>query len=301
MSRAAIDLGSNSAVLLVLGDDGTRLLDQGAVVGLGTGLGDGGAFAHDRMHAALEALAVYSARAQYFGVPPEDVVCVATSAARRASNAEAFFHRVHRATGLRFDILEGTEEARLTWLGATSDLGEADAVVLDIGGGSTEIVWGHPGGSPTGRVSLEIGTVRHTEALLGLERHDPIGLPELRAQIAVALDALPEIHPGRVVGVAGSALTLAAVHFGHDRLDPSQLHGLELPLEGIEQIATRLLQMTPDQRRAAVPASPERAQYLVAGATLAAMVLRHLGVSTLTTSTHDLRDGALLDHERHRR
>jgi exopolyphosphatase/guanosine-5'-triphosphate,3'-diphosphate pyrophosphatase len=144
MPRAAIDIGSNSLLLLVVDDNGTLLHDQVAVVGLGKGLGDRGLFQPDRMALAEATLSEFAHKAATFGIPAGRIRAVATSAARRALNAETWFARVKRSTSISVSIISGDEEARLTWLGALRDLPpcEAPLLVVDLGGGSTELALG---------------------------------------------------------------------------------------------------------------------------------------------------------------
>jgi exopolyphosphatase/guanosine-5'-triphosphate,3'-diphosphate pyrophosphatase len=180
--RAAVDIGSNSVLLLVLAEDGTMLHDEARVVGLGKGLGDKGMFRPDRMDAALEALGDYATVAQELGVPPYDVSVAATSATRRALNARSFIERVHKETGLRVKVISGEEEARLTWRGALRalDLPSGPVAVVDLGGGSTELVVGD-GNLMGPRVSLELGSVRLTETFFGdnPQRYRPTDLARM--------------------------------------------------------------------------------------------------------------------------
>ncbi|MEO0601853.1 MAG: exopolyphosphatase, partial [Myxococcota bacterium] len=144
MPKASVDIGSNSVLLLVVDDVGRRIHDEARVVGLGKGLGDRGLFQPERMDAAEAALAEYVAKAVELGVEPFSIKAVATSAARRAMNAETFFTKLKRTLGLRVRIITGEEEARLTWLGAQVDLPDTPEprIVVDLGGGSTEVVVG---------------------------------------------------------------------------------------------------------------------------------------------------------------
>ena len=213
--RAAVDIGSNSLLLLVRGPDGATLHDEATVVGLGKGRGDRGLFRPDRMDAAIEGLRRYAARARELGVEPSRVRAVATSAARRALNAATFLQRVQDETGLHVEVISGPEEARLTWLGALDGLPLplGSVAVVDLGGGSTEVVAGE-GERIAFRTSLELGSVRLTEAFFGEQpqRYEPRALSRLREAVARACQVLePARHPRSVVAVAGTATTLAAM------------------------------------------------------------------------------------------
>ena len=129
-------------LLHVADDDGATLHDEARVVGLGKGLGDQGLFRPDRMDAAAATLADYADRARALGVLPQDILAVATSAARRALNARTFFARIDQETGIRVQIVSGAEEARLTWLGALGDLRlpSGPVAVLDLGAEAPVVV-----------------------------------------------------------------------------------------------------------------------------------------------------------------
>lgn len=301
MPKAAIDIGSNSLLLTVVDDEGAILHDEARVVGLGRGLGDRGLFLPDRMAAAEAVLADYAAIAKAHGVEPWSVRAVATSGARRAMNAETFFGRVGKDTGLRVRIVSGDEEARLTWLGALRDLDLPDGplLVVDLGGGSTELVLGDRE-RIVEKVSLEIGSVRLTERFLlpaGARepgRYDPAGLAALRkfVDIEVAKVRL-EPQPATVIGVAGSVTTLAATRLGLTRYDAAQVHGSVLERVDLARFVDRLLPASPEERRAMVPSSPERADWLLAGAVILDRVLAAARRSQLRVSDRGLRFGLL--------
>lgn len=298
MPRAAIDIGSNSVLLTVMSDEGVVLHDEARVVGLGRGLGDRGLLAPDRIAAAESALSDYVATAQRLGVEPWAIKAVATSAARRAMNAQTWFSRLQRRHGLRVRIVSGDEEARLTWLGASRDLElpPGPRLVVDLGGGSTELVLGDAE-RVVHRISLEIGSVRLTEQYLASSLSgstDPGGLARLRNHVdvevaKVALDPLPRV----VVGVAGSVTTLASMVQGLATYDGARVHGSRLDRVDLARIVDRLLPASPDERRALVPSAPERADYLVAGATILDRVLAAARRPSLVASDRGLRYGLL--------
>lgn len=295
--RAAVDLGTNSAQLLVV-DGADVLLDRVEIVGLGRGLQDRGALAPDRIDRAVDVLAGFAAQVRALGVAPADVVVFATSAARRAANARALCDRVEAATGWVVHVIDGETEGRLTLRGVLSDPaavprdGDA-ALVIDVGGGSTELAVGARQG-PVHVDTLEIGAVRLTERWLGTGTHDPAGVRPMHDAIERAFDPVRARPPGLpVFGVAGSATTLATVLLGHDRWRPEAVHGATVSLHDLEALVGRLLPMTPDARAAAVPVAPERAVYLVAGASILAAALRRVGALHLTVSLRDLRWGAV--------
>lgn len=295
MARAAVDIGSNSLLLTIVDDQGGIVHDEARVAGLGRGLGDRGLLAPDRMAAAEEILAEYVRTAQRHGVSPGAIRAVATSAARRAMNAQTWFQRVQRTIGLRIKIVSGDEEARLTWLGAQRDLDvpEGPLMVVDLGGGSTEVVLGE-GDRVFERVSLEIGSVRLTEAYLGYGTPTPSALAKVRNHVDTAVGALVlEPQPRTVVGVAGTVTTLAAMALGLDRYEAAKVHGSRLTKVDLGRFVDKLLVASPEERRTIAGVSPERADFLLAGAVILDRLLTAARRQQLLVSDRGLRFGLL--------
>lgn len=295
MPRASIDLGSNSVLLLVLADDGAVLHDEARVIGLGRGLGDRGLFRPDRMDAAVEALRDYAVTAASLGVAPELVKAVATSASRRALNAATFFERVKKDTAIQFRIVSGDEEALLTWLGARQglDLPSGTIGLVDLGGGSTEIVLGERDVVQF-RCSMEIGTVRLTDQHLdgGRGRADPRALARLREHVDDVVSGVTwAVSPRVLIAVAGTATTLAAMELGLTAYDGARVHGSRLTRAALRRWIDRLLEADPDERRALAAVSPDRADTLLAGACVLDAVLAHARRETLIISDRGLRHG----------
>jgi exopolyphosphatase/guanosine-5'-triphosphate,3'-diphosphate pyrophosphatase len=297
MPRAAIDIGSNSLLLTVIDDGGRVLHDEATVVGLGRGLGDRGLFAPDRMAAAEEVLAAYVQTAQRHGVSPGSIRAAATSAARRSMNATTFFQKLQRSLGLRVKIITGEDEARLTWIGARRalDVPDGPMLVVDLGGGSTELVLGE-GDRVFVRVSLEIGSVRLTEQFLGTGVQEPAGLARVRNRVeteiaSVKLDPMPRT----VIGVAGTVTTLAAMALDLPSWDAEKVHGSKLTRTDLARFSDQLLGASPEQRRKLAGVSPERADYLLAGAAILDRVLQASRRPQLIASDGGLRYGLLTE------
>ncbi len=292
MLNAAIDIGSNSLLLLVT--DGEKVVhDEARVVGLGRGMGERGLFKPDRMEAALAALVEYAQRAASLGVPPAEVRAVATSASRRALNATTFYKEVLRVTGLRVQVISGEEEARLTWMGGGSGLEVAPGPVLlvDPGGGSTEVILGE-GGHIHSRISLEIGTVRLTDKYLGYGTVEPAALARAREEIAEAFSTVRLDHaPRTAIAVAGTATTLAACALGLATHDCEQIHNSVLSAGAIRHWIDLLLGANPAQRRELVVVSPDRADTLLAGACILLSALELTRRQSWRVSTRGLRFG----------
>jgi len=302
MPQASIDIGSNSILLTIVGDDGAILHDEATVVGLGRGLGDRGLFQDDRMTAGEDTLGRYVELARVGGVQASEIRAVATSGARRALNAEAWFRRLRSSLGLKIRIISGDEEARLTALGALRDLTlpAGPTLVVDLGGGSTELVLSE-GTTVLERASLEIGSVRLTEHYLldGSSTFapgvvDPAMLARLRAHVdaAVATFGFTTL-PRSVIGVAGSVTTLACMALDLDTYDSERVHGSQLTRADLQTFIDLLLPTTPRERRAMVPTSPGRADFLLAGATILERVLVASKRQRLRVSDRGLRFGLL--------
>ncbi len=300
MAKAAIDIGSNSLLLTVVDDAGAVLHDEARVVGLGRGLGDRGLFRPDRLAAAEAALLDYLAIARTHGIEPWAIRAVATSAARRSMNAATWLSKLQRTHGVRVRIVSGDEEARLTWLGSRRDLDLPDAAVLvvDLGGGSTELSLGH-GEQIESQVSLELGSVRLTEQFLcgrdgSLEVADAAGLAALRKHVDIEIDRVHlDPAPQVVIGVAGTVTTLATMHLDLQRYDGEAVHGSVMTREVLARFIDRLLAADSDGRRAMVPAAPDRADYLLAGAVILDRVLTVSSCRELIVSDRGLRFGLL--------
>jgi exopolyphosphatase/guanosine-5'-triphosphate,3'-diphosphate pyrophosphatase len=290
---AAIDLGSNSLLLAVESADGTLLHDQAEVVGLGKGLGDMGQFEPARMAHAEQVLRHYVQVADSHGIPPQQIRICATSGARRASNAPQFFDQMKRELGIKIQTISGEEEAQLSYLGALRglELEEGPVLVIDLGGGSTEIIIGQ-GELISYRTSLEVGAVRLTEAF-GLDQ-DSSGLPDALSHLQDLLAAvvLPA-KPSQAVVVAGTATTLAAMDAGLSTYQGKAVHGRLLTRERLNHWQHRLLQADAGQRKTLASVSPKRADYLAGGAAVIATVLHFCGLEACIASDAGLRFGIL--------
>lgn len=292
---ATVDVGSNSVTGLVaeIGPEGVTPLWQDAVVTrLGAGLDATGRLsdaALDRTLAALEAMA-----AKARGLGAEGLTGVATAAAREAENGEVLVARA-RALGVRLRIVTGDEEAQLSWTAAWREFGTPGGhlTMVDVGGRSTEIVQGRAEAFDL-RVSLPLGSVRLTETLV---EHDPPTAAEREAISSSADAALAEIPPApegtRLVAVAGTATTLAAVHLALPAYDADRVHGTELSAEVLDGLTGRLFALGLEARRRLPGMEPQRADVLPAGAVILSRTRARLGVPGLTVSDRGVRFGLL--------
>jgi exopolyphosphatase/guanosine-5'-triphosphate,3'-diphosphate pyrophosphatase len=298
---AVADLGTNSTRLLVADlDAGGRphqVERHTTVTRLGEGVDASGRLdpaAIERVFAALER---YREVADAAGA--ERRIAVATSAVREAANGAELTDHVRNAIGFDVRTIDGDEEARLTFLGATAGRdGDADTLVIDIGGGSTELVAGRPGADPSFHVSTRLGSVRQTERHLG---HDPPHHHELEAladeACAILADALPAAlreQVGQVIAVAGTPTSLAAIEQRLDPYDPERVDGFRLELAACERMLAQLALLPLARRRRVTGLLADRAPTIVAGAAILVEALRLLGASEVEVSEADILDGAAM-------
>ena len=293
LAAAGVDIGTNSVLLTVArpGPGGRlHILDERSVITrLGAGLGQQGALDPVAMERTLTVLEEFGSAVVALDATGR---AVGTSALRRAHNADAFLDRAADALGFPVEIVSGVDEARLGYRGALSDLPGVDIddepVVVDPGGGSTEVI------ADRGRraVSLEVGAVRLTEAFLPLPENDPprpAALTELVAHVRRVVAPLEPAHGRPIVGVGGTATTLAAVELGLDHYDPARVHGTALELETMRALVARLSALTIAEREAIPCLPPGRADVAVAGGLLLVELISQLGSDRLTVSDRGLR------------
>jgi exopolyphosphatase / guanosine-5'-triphosphate,3'-diphosphate pyrophosphatase len=297
---AVVDVGSNSTRLLIadVGAAGLSEVErQSRVTRLGRGVDLTGQLSAEAIEAACEAIADYVALCREREV--ERIEAIATSAVRDASNGEAFAAELRERFALAARVLDGTEEARLTYSGATSDDPPAEpTLVVDIGGGSTELVVG------TGReivfhASLQAGVVRHTE------RHitsDPPTATELEALagdvrrlIETAIRDEPDVAANAAIAVAGTPTSLASIELGLEPYDPRQVHGRTLDLASIQRRLSQLASAPLAKRAEIKGLHPDRAPSIVAGVVILAETMRAFDLESVTVSEHDILYGVAIE------
>ena len=295
---AAVDLGTNSTRLLVADVDDGRLEEVERRLTI-TRLGEGVAARKRLLPLPIarvrNCLAEYRREAEQLGV--ERTLAIATSAVRDAENGEAFLGEIEWSYGFATRLLSGHDEAHLTYRGVTVDRDvEEETLIVDIGGGSTELVVGGPNGIRF-HASLDLGCVRQTELYLP---SDPPTAEELRACGASARALLGEHVPEEVrggvraaIGVAGTVTTVAALELGLAEYDPERIHGSRVPAEAVEQQLSRLL-VPLEERRRIQGLEPARAPVIVAGVVILREILGHFGCAELEVSERDILHGAAL-------
>lgn len=298
--RAAVDVGSNSVRLLVADGEGRPLARHLRITRLGAGVDQHGVLDDDALARTLAALDDFRGAWTRLGVV-DRVRVAATSAVRDAADRERFFAGVRETTGVDAEVLTGEQEAALALAGAIGAVDVAEpALVLDVGGGSTELVIGDPRGGVAASVSLQLGCVRLTERLLPSDPPGPGELAAAREEIVARLDEAEDrlgeagVAPREVrsaVGVAGTATTLAALHLGLEHYEPERIHGCRVPAEALRDLCLELV-ATPARRRADLgPMQPGREDVIHGGALIVAAVVDRWGFEELVVSEADSLDG----------
>jgi exopolyphosphatase / guanosine-5'-triphosphate,3'-diphosphate pyrophosphatase len=289
----AIDCGTNSTRLLV--GDGERQVERlMRITRLGEGVDRTGRLAPNAIERTVRVLEEYRGVLDRHGV--SRVRMTATSAARDAENREEFFGAAERAVGVRPELLSGMEEGRLSFLGAASELNPGDGpfLVVDIGGGSTEFIVGRD--EPVGTVSVDLGCVRITEKFL---EHDPPQPEELANAIGVVRDALDDVvrsvpavlDAARLVGLAGTITTMAAVEMGLAEYSRDRIHHFELTRAAAEDVFRTLATESRADRVHNPGLEEARADVIVGGALILVTIMRHFEFDTCLVSEADILDG----------
>jgi len=297
MSRpiAAIDCGTNTTRLLI-SDGSTDVVREAHITGLGRGLSASGMLSADALGRVEQVLARYRELLDRHGVV--DLRAIATSAARDAANAAAFFDMAERVLGIRPQAISGADEAALSFAGATEglDLSGGPFLVVDIGGGSTEFAVGTAQGVEV--ISVDMGSVRMTEQFVCNDPPRPEELSNLLQVIDAHMDdvrgALPGLDTvGTIVAVAGTATTVAAVEIGLQVYDAAVIDGFVLTRSAAEDVFRTLATEPLDDRCHNPGLDPGRADVIVAGSAILVGVMRYLGAEEVMVRDHDILDGLI--------
>ncbi|HEY8082982.1 MAG TPA: Ppx/GppA phosphatase family protein [Solirubrobacterales bacterium] len=296
---AVIDVGTNSTRLLVADVEGRQVSEverHSRVTRLGRGVDLSGQLSGEAIEAACEAIADYVSICHETGATTIDVI--ATSAVRDATNGSAFVAELRERFALAPRVLAGEEEAQLTYLGATSErLPVEPTLVLDIGGGSTELVIG-TGKDISFHTSLQAGVVRHTERHLSTDPPTTAELESLAADIralveAAVVDQVAE-SPRAAIAVAGTPTSLAAMEMELDPYDPKRVHGHVLSLQSIQRLLSQLASAPLAERVQIVGLHPDRAPTIVAGVVILIEAMRIFGLDSIEVSEHDILYGSAI-------
>ena len=316
---AVVDIGTNSTRLLIadVGDSsgerpegpagggapgrsgGSRVAEverRTRVTRLGRGVDLTGQLSGEAIEAVCETIAEYIALCEEADVGA--VTAIATSAVRDAHNGGAFIAELRERFALSAQLLDGEEEARLTYLGATAERRpEEPTLVIDIGGGSTELIVGS-GADVAFHTSLQVGVVRHTERHIS---SDPPAMPELeslagdvRGAVKGALAGNSKAEAQAGIAVAGTPTSLAAIEMALEPYDASRVHGHVLSLASVQQTLSRLAAVPLSERSQIPGLHPDRAPTIVAGVVILVESMRAFGLDQIDVSEHDILYGAAI-------
>jgi exopolyphosphatase/guanosine-5'-triphosphate,3'-diphosphate pyrophosphatase len=303
MSRvAAIDVGTNSVRLLVAEPSAPgstaplsaveRLM---RITRLGAGVDATGRLDDAALARTLDCIGDYAARSAELGAVRMRIT--ATSAVRDAADRDRFFEGVTERTGVTAQVLTGEQEARTAFRGAVTAVdGQAPYLVLDIGGGSTELIRGRS--EPEAITSRQLGCVRLTERCL---RSDPPTASEIQDANDVVCDELDEVErlidprsAHTLIGVAGTITTLAALHLRLDEYEPEKVHATRVLVEHVIDLTSRLAAMPVADRAALGAMAPGREDVIVGGALILSRVMERFGFPEVLVSEADILDGLAL-------
>ena len=288
MRVAAIDQGTNTTRLLVADvEDGNvgEVLRRSVITRLGEGVDGRRRLLPLPIARVRNVLTEYRRDAERLGA--ERTLLIATSAVRDAENGEAFLGEIEWSYGFATRLLSGDEEAALILRGiATGREVDERTLIIDIGGGSTELVVG------SGRSSADVGSVRITERFL---RSDPPASEELRRAAAAVRAHLPLLQVDHAIGVAGTITSVAALDLGLEEYDRDRVDGHVLSRDGARRQLERLAALPLDERRRLPALDPERAPVIVGGALILVEVLERYGLNAVDVSERDILDGAALE------
>lgn len=299
---AAFDVGTNTVQVTVAETDGrtlSSLLERSDITRLGEGVRLGGVLSQAAMERTLVALERFAEEARALGAI--ELFGGATSAAREARNGPAFMERVRERTGIALRILSGEEEAQLTFLAAQRDFGAVGRtlVAVDIGGGSTEVVFGDASGAPIFGKSLKVGSVRLTERWVTAH---PIPLEEQEALRRAVAEVLREVPPApsesELVAIAATATTLLAVDQELEERQGASVHGGVLRTAALRRHLAALCALPLQARSRLRGVDPRRADVLCAGGFILLGVLEHLGMDSCRVTDRGVRWGLLWDRLR---
>jgi exopolyphosphatase / guanosine-5'-triphosphate,3'-diphosphate pyrophosphatase len=296
---AAVDIGSNSTRLLVADVESGRIHDlerQTRITRLGEGVDQRRRLLPLPIARVRNVLSDYRRQLEALGA--ERTLAIATSAIRDAENGEAFLGEIEWSYGFATRLLTGHDEALMMFRGVTSERAlDRGTMILDIGGGSTELVAGGPDGVRW-HDSLDIGSVRLTERFLA---SDPPSEDELESCVTAVRALLAERVPDEIrgatrsaVGVAGTITSIAALTLGLEEYDRDRVHGFELGADALDEQLHRLASVPVAERRTIRPLDPDRAPVIVAGAVIAREVLAFFELDRMEISERDILDGAAL-------
>jgi exopolyphosphatase / guanosine-5'-triphosphate,3'-diphosphate pyrophosphatase len=298
MKLATLDVGTNTVLMLVAERDSAgaihTIADFARITRLGRGVDSSGRLDPHSAAQTLAAIADFVEKARDLGA--EKIVGVATAALRDVSDGAEFIAQVKARAGLDLEIITGETEAQLSYLAVTKGLQldpAAKLLIVDIGGGSTELIRAEPG-RPIDVVSLQIGSVRLTERFV---HHDPPGTREamdLRLAVNETLQRLDwDFRPDLMVGIAGTVTTVCAIVLGLATYDSKIVHGHRLSQDEVIATIAKLGALPLAERKQLSGLEPGRADVIFAGAAILERIMSHFHMNEVVVSDQGVRWGLL--------
>lgn len=297
MKRAVVDIGTNSTRLYIadVTDRISRIEKHTIITRLGRGVDKDRRLSYDSMMRNLDALKQYKRIAGSMGIT--EIKGIATSAVRDAENRDEFIETIRETVGMDIKVISGEEEAELGFLGASSELHEGSALVIDIGGGSTEFIYG-----VEGRIilldSLDIGAVRMTERYLssGLISAEAINRAYefIRGKVRGVIEKIVPYGRPEIVGIGGTITTLAAVDQELKVYDIDRVHGYRLNRDHVESILQKFVGMELEDRKHIYGLQPERADIIPAGTLILKTIMDEMESKHVIVSECDNLDGFMI-------
>ncbi len=303
---ATIDIGTNTTLLLVgraaPSDDGAGgvevVAERAEITRLGRGIGTTGVLGSAGIGATLDVLREYARIAREHGAT---IAAIGTEGLRRAKNARDFLEPAREILGRDVEVIDGEREAALTFRAVAesfpAEIGEGSVTVVDIGGGSTEIIVAERG-QVRMRTSLPIGSVRLTERHVHSDPAQPGEVGAVREDIAAALAPVAELSSAahtHLVGVAGTVTSLAAMAQQLSSYDPARVHGFHLTRAALDAEIARLAQSSQPDREKLAGLDPRRADVILAGALILQAIAERAGVDAILVSDRGIRWGLLYE------
>ena len=298
MRLATIDIGTNTTLLLVADSSGGEvrvLTERAEITRLGRGIGKDGGLGRPGIERTLAVLADYAALARAQGAA---LYAIGTEALRRAPNARDFLEPAGQILGVPVEVIGGDREAALSFLAAERSFPEetnGTVVVLDIGGGSTEIIVAQASRMEFRR-SLPVGSVRLTEKYIRSDPATPAEIESVTDEVARQLASVPfPASPITLIGTAGTVTSLAAMSLGLASYDPARVHGHRLTLPALGQQIARLRTSTQAEREKMAGLDPKRADVILAGACILEAIAQTAHASEILVSDRGIRWGLLFE------
>lgn len=297
--KAVIDIGTNSIKLYVAerAPDGSlgSIIDRNNIARLGEGMDDSGILKTEAIERNARAVAGFVDLARANGAG--EIVAVGTMALRTAKNAADFVSVVQSLSGIGVQVIPGEEEAELAYLAVLSGIGApvGRLVVCDVGGGSTEFIFGGEAGIDR-RFSLNLGAVKVSDDYLS---SDPPSSEQVKAATSFVLDTLTanrvdaQLPIDRLIGIGGTVTSMGSVKLKMERYDPDLIQGAALTRDDVDGLITLFRSMQLDDRRKIVGLQPKRAEVIIGGACIVRGIMECLGVAELTMSDRGLRHGLM--------